>query len=53
MDFKWKKKTDEETDEKTNEQIDTTDMPELESEESATQKKRRKRLKNTNTKPNA
>ena len=42
------KETDEETDEKSpleNEETDTTDMPELESEESATQKKEGKGLK--------
>ena len=39
--------------EQPNEQPDTTDMPELESEESAAQRRNQQRLKNTNTKPDA
>ena len=47
--------TDEDTDQVTDEEIDTTDMSELESEESAVKKKKstRKRSKNINIKPNA
>ena len=46
---------DKDIDEVTDEEIDTTDMPKLESEESAVKKKKstRKRNKNINTKPNA
>ena len=56
--FQVEKETDQETDEEStleNEEIDTTNMAELESEKSTTPKKKKKRryLKNTNTKPNA
>ena len=40
-------------DKKSDEQPDTRDMPEIESEESAAQRRNQQRLKNTNTKPDA
>ena len=39
IDFKQKRKTDEDTDEDIDEEMDTTDMPELESEESAAERR--------------